>query len=83
MPNRSVREPETARPVASGLRPEPSLPPQKAFVVQFGREETGDAGFCAGRVEHLHSGRAVHFGSVPELLDFLKTVLDEQARRSK
>ena len=53
----------------------PALSPQRAFVVQF-RSGSGPARF-AGRVEHMPSARATHFGSVEELLAFITRNLGE------
>ena len=44
----------------------PPLSSERAFVVQF-RCGSADERF-AGRVEHMPSARATHFGSVEELL---------------
>ncbi|HSP96430.1 MAG TPA: hypothetical protein VL049_04190 [Candidatus Dormibacteraeota bacterium] len=54
----------------------PTLPAWKAFVVQF----AADAAMgptCAGRVEHLSSGRRVRFNSQEELLAVLGRLLAE------
>jgi hypothetical protein len=53
----------------------PPLSPERAFVVQF-RSGSGPRRF-AGRVEHMPSARATHFGSPEELLAFLTRVLGE------
>lgn len=58
---------------------QPALPAWKAFVVQFSRETTGIAGGCAGRVEHLSSGRRIRFSSAAELLAALEQLLAEVA----
>jgi hypothetical protein len=52
------------------------LPPDRAFVVEFRGRNTmgGDESLC-GRVEHVVSGRAAHFESAAELLDFIRGVL--------
>ena len=55
-----------------------ALPPlcaQRAFVVQF-RSGSGPGQF-AGRVEHIPSAQATHFGCVEELLAFLMRFLAE------
>jgi hypothetical protein len=41
----------------------PTLPPWKAFVVQFSRETSTSAGVYSGRVEHLNSGHRGRFSS--------------------
>ena len=54
---------------------ESPLSPYRAFVVQF-RPETAIARGCVtGRVEHVVSGQATHFGSLEELLAFVERVL--------
>jgi hypothetical protein len=42
-----------------------------AFVVHLRPGTLPEEGRMAGRVEHVASGRSVHFGSLPELLTFL------------
>lgn len=54
---------------------EPSLPTNRAFVVQFRVETDLERGRCAGRVEHVVSGQATHFVSLEELLTFITRVL--------
>ena len=51
----------------------PPLSTQRAFVVQF-RADSGPGRF-AGRVEHMPSAEAAHFGSKEDLLAFLTRVL--------
>lgn len=53
----------------------PPLSPERAFVVQF-RCGSADERF-AGRVEHMPSARATHFGSAEELLAFITGILGE------
>ena len=48
----------------------PSLPSDKAFVVQFRAQADGTQEHCEGRVEHLVSGRATRFSSQAELMAF-------------
>jgi hypothetical protein len=55
----------------------PSLPTNRAFVVQFRAQSTDPALFWEGRVEHLHSGQVLRFHSSEELLAFLARVLTE------
>jgi len=62
----------------------PSLPVQRAFVVQFRTETDVERGRFAGRVEHVVSGQATPFHSLEELLAFMASVLIQvraQARR--
>ena len=55
----------------------PSLPPQKAFVVQFTVDSEPAAGVFAGRVEHLATGVRLRFASPGTLLDCLRRLLGE------
>ena len=58
-------------------QPPPSLPTNRAFVVQF-RNQPADAPlFWEGRVEHLTSGQVLRFHTPEELLAFLTRVLTE------
>jgi hypothetical protein len=55
----------------------PSLPTNRAFVVQFRAQPTDTALSWEGRVEHLTSGQVSRFHSPEELLAFLARVLTE------
>jgi hypothetical protein len=55
----------------------PELPAWKAFVVQFSRDAGASSGICAGRVEHLSSGRRARFASSDELFAVLSRLLAE------
>ena len=55
----------------------PSLPTNRAFVVQFRASTEGRQRLFKGRVEHLVSGQAVRFHSVKELKAFMTGVLTE------
>jgi len=58
-------------------QPPPSLPTNRAFVIQF-RNQPADAPlFWEGRVEHLTSGQVLRFHTPEELLAFLTRVLTE------
>ena len=61
-------------------QPQPSLPTNRAFVVQF-RAPPFDASPCyEGRVEHLASHQVARFHTLEELLAFMRRVLaDVQA----
>jgi hypothetical protein len=48
-------------------RDQPSLPTQRAFVVQLHAESQIAKGQCKGRVEHIVSGRSTHFSSMKAL----------------
>ena len=57
------------------LQSPPSLPSNKAFVVQF-RAQPADAPLSwEGRVEHITSGQVLRFHAPEELLAFLAQVL--------
>jgi hypothetical protein len=63
----------------------PSLPTNRAFVVQFRAETEAERGRWVGRVEHVVSGQATHFASLEELLAFIARVLTAvhaQSRRN-
>ena len=51
---------------------EPRLSPRAAFVVQLAGQTSIDDGLVVGRVEHLSSGTSEPFGSLEELLRFMK-----------
>jgi hypothetical protein len=57
--------------------PQPSLPSNRAFVVQFRAQLTDPALSWEGRVEHLNSGQVLRFHSPEELLAFFARVLTE------
>jgi hypothetical protein len=50
---------------------------RRAFVIQLREKADPGAGEFAGRVEHVDSGRADHFGSVEELVRFVERTLAE------
>ncbi|MBY0279871.1 hypothetical protein K2Z84_31430 [Candidatus Binatia bacterium] len=52
-----------------------ALPPERAFVIQLLAASDGDAERFAGRAEHVASGEAARFGSIPELIAFVRHVL--------
>ena len=54
---------------------QPSLPANRAFVVQFHADAQPEKGQFRGRVEHLVSYQAAHFESVEELTAFMVRVL--------
>jgi hypothetical protein len=58
----------------------PSLPVQRAFVVQFRAEADVEQGKFAGRVEHVVSGQATRFYSLDELLAFFAQILSQERR---
>jgi hypothetical protein len=52
-----------------------ALPRQRAFVVQFSADATGDDARFSGRVEHVMSGQVNQFSSPEELVTFLAHIL--------
>ena len=54
-----------------------SLPPSRAFVVQFRTDINVEARHYTGRVEHVTSGQAARFQSLDALLAFIARVLHE------
>ncbi len=52
-------------------RERPRLPAERAFVVMLSSDCRPEQDEIRGRVEHVRSGRATHFGSLAELLVFL------------
>jgi hypothetical protein len=56
---------------------QPSLPANRAFVVQFRAQPTDASSTYEGRVEHLLSGQAARFHSLEELLAFMARVLSD------
>jgi hypothetical protein len=61
---------------------QPSLPTDRAFVVQFRAKAPGASSPYDGRVEHLVSGQVAHFHSPEELLAFMVRVLTEVEEHS-
>ena len=55
------------------------MAPERAFVVHFGSSDDSRRRF-EGRVEHLSSGRAVHFSSRASLWSFFAELLDRPIR---
>jgi hypothetical protein len=64
------------------LPSQPSLPTNRAFVVQFRTPSTGTTLCHEGRVEHLVSGQVARFHSLEELLAFMRRMLDEVQEQS-
>jgi hypothetical protein len=56
---------------------EPSLPSNRAFVVQFRAQPSRTSSSYDGRVEHLVSGQVTRFHSLEELLAFMVGVLED------
>jgi hypothetical protein len=53
----------------------PTLPTDRAFVVQVHADAAVGQGQVWGRVEHIVSGRTTHFQSVEDLVTFMVQVL--------
>jgi hypothetical protein len=56
---------------------QPSLPANRAFVVQIRADAKVEQGQWQGRVEHVVSYQATRFQSLEELLAFMVQVLSE------
>jgi hypothetical protein len=56
---------------------QPSLPTNRAFVVQFRAPPTGASPSYEGLAEHVVSGQALRFHSLEELLAFMVGVLTD------
>jgi hypothetical protein len=61
---------------------QPTLPTNRAFVVQFRAQPTGAPPSWEGRVEHVVSGQVARFHSLEELLTFMSRVLTEVQEQS-
>ncbi len=60
----------------------PTLPYEKAFVVQFTADTGNRLEHAAGRVEHLQTGRRSRFGSLDELRACIEALLDDRLKAS-
>lgn len=60
---------------------EPTLPTNRAFVVQFRSQAEATPPRYEGRVEHLVSGQATHFQSWEELQRFIEQILTSVAEK--
>jgi hypothetical protein len=61
---------------------QPSLPTNRAFVVQFRTRTTATWPSYEGRVEHLESGQVARSHSLEELLAFMIRMLSEVEEHS-
>jgi hypothetical protein len=61
---------------------QPSLPANRAFVVQFALPAAGGAS-DSGRVEHVASGEATQFDSCDQLRRFVVRVLAQLRQRPR
>jgi hypothetical protein len=69
----------TNRPSSLMATNRPSLPTNRAFVVQLHADVEVEKGPFFGRVEHVVSGEATHFDSVEALMAFITQVLAAQS----
>jgi hypothetical protein len=60
----------------------PTLPTNRAFVVQFRDQSTGGRPLWEGRVEHLVTGQVTRFHSLEELVAFMRRILTEMETQS-
>ena len=58
-------------------QPQPTLPTNRAFVVQFRAQPSTASRGWEGRVEHVVSGQVTHVQSLEELLAFIRRVLPD------
>ncbi len=61
---------------------QPSLPVNRAFAVQIHADAQLRKGQLKGRVEHVLSGEAAHFGSLAELQAFILRVVTKKSRQT-
>ena len=54
----------------------PLYPVDRSFVVHFHRDSAGNGDDCAGRVEHLATGKTRRFANGGELHRFVREILD-------
>ena len=59
---------------------QPSLPANRAFVVQIHRDTRVENGEFKGRVEHVVSYQETHFESLEELAAFIVRVVTAQQK---
>ncbi len=62
---------------------QPSLPVNRAFAVQIHADAQLRKGQLKGRVEHVLSGEAAHFGSLAELQTFIIRVVEQQDEKQE
>ena len=55
--------------------PQPTLPTNHAFLVQFRAQSLETPMAWEGRVEHVVSGQVTHFHALEELMTFMQHVL--------
>ena len=59
---------------------QPSLPTNRAFVVQFHADARVEDGYFKGRVEHIVSYQSTHFESLEEPVAFMVRVVTTQPK---
>ena len=69
-----AREPRRS---PASVTTEPLFPPRQAFVVHFEAGSDASDACCAGRVEHVLSGRAARFHDATDLLGAMQRLLRE------
>jgi len=76
----AVQDRRATRAYAPGgeeIKPEPTLPTDRAFVVHFRVAIARGSEERAGRIEHIVSGQAARFSSWAQLRTFVRHVLKE------
>jgi|KBSMisStandDraft_5_1062788.scaffolds.fasta_scaffold06617_4 hypothetical protein len=58
-----------------GASPARTLSTDRAFVVHFHLPDVENQPPCAGRIEHVPTGRTRHFESWPELIEFVAQII--------
>ena len=72
MPKKPMRPPSSgAKNLVAGAAALAAFSPHYAFVVQFRSRDVK----IGGRVEHMSSGNATHFGGQYELFEFFRRIL--------
>jgi hypothetical protein len=60
----------------------PIYPLNQSFVVQIAESSPALPNSCAGKVEHLSSGRALCFANFTELTDFIRLTIEQPPSRA-
>jgi hypothetical protein len=68
---RTSASPQHGKPLQPRTRPVPTLPADRAFVVQLSACTATELARVSGRVEHVVTGRSAHFRSLDQLLAFI------------
>ncbi len=83
MYQRRNRDSETAAESEEMKKPQPSLPHERAFVLQLRGDADLEHGDFRGRIEHLASMHAAHFESIEELQLFIVRIAMQQKERCR